>query len=83
MYEGKRLTLSEMRRMGRKEWRKRFPGPTFFSTGKGKGYPEIFFLTPPLIGLIDQQISTKMCASSESWHDQWGESHQEEESKAL
>ena len=37
VYEGKRLSLAEMRRMGRKEWRKRFPGPTFFITGKDKG----------------------------------------------
>ena len=37
VYEGKRLSLPEMRRMGRKEWRKRFPGPTFFITGKDKG----------------------------------------------
>jgi hypothetical protein len=37
VYEGKRLTLSEMRRMGRREWRKRFPGPTFFITGKDRG----------------------------------------------
>jgi hypothetical protein len=37
VYEGKRLSLSEMRRMGRKEWRRRFPGPTFFITGKDKG----------------------------------------------
>src|SRR5208337_3255712 len=36
VYEGKRLTLSEMRRMGRKEWKRRFPGPTFFITGKDK-----------------------------------------------
>jgi len=36
VYESKRLTLSEMRRMGRKEWRRRFPGPTFFITGKDK-----------------------------------------------
>jgi hypothetical protein len=35
-YEGKRLMLAEMRRMGRTDWRKRFPGPTFF-TGKDKG----------------------------------------------
>src|ERR1700735_4751698 len=27
VYEGKHLTLAEMRRMGRREWRKRFPGP--------------------------------------------------------
>jgi hypothetical protein len=37
VYEGKRLSLAEMRRMGRKEWRKRFPAPTFFITGKDKG----------------------------------------------
>ncbi len=37
VYEGKRLALSDMRRMGRKEWRKRFPGPTFFITGKDRG----------------------------------------------
>src|SRR5258708_32531909 len=37
VYEGKRLTLSEMRRMGRSEWRKRFPGPTVFITGEGGG----------------------------------------------
>ena len=37
MYEGKRLMLAEMRRMGRREWRKRFPGPTFFITRKDKG----------------------------------------------
>ena len=37
IYEGKRLALSEMRCMGRKEWQRRFPGPTFFITGKDKG----------------------------------------------
>ena len=37
VYEGKRLSLAEMRRMVRKEWRKRFAGPTFFITGKDKG----------------------------------------------
>jgi hypothetical protein len=37
VYEGKRLSLAEMRHMGRKEWRKRFAGPTFFITGKDKG----------------------------------------------
>jgi hypothetical protein len=37
VYEGKRLSLAEMRHMGRKEWRRRFPGPTFFITGKDKG----------------------------------------------
>ena len=37
VYEGKHLTLAEMRRMGRREWRKRFPGPTFFIIGKDKG----------------------------------------------
>ncbi|MGD0445354.1 MAG: helicase-related protein [Edaphobacter sp.] len=37
IYEGKRFTLAEMRRMGRREWRTRFPGQTFFITGKDKG----------------------------------------------
>jgi len=37
IYEGKHLTLAEMRRMRRAEWRKRFPGPVFFITGKDKG----------------------------------------------
>jgi len=36
VYEGKRLTLAEMRRMGRTEWRRRFAGPTFFIAGKVK-----------------------------------------------
>ena len=29
--------------MGRKEWRKRFPGPTFFITGKDKGKLSYFW----------------------------------------
>jgi len=37
VYEGKHLTLAEMRRMGRREWRKRFSGPVFFIIGKDKG----------------------------------------------
>jgi hypothetical protein len=37
VYEGMRLSLAELRRMGRKEWRKRCPGPAFFITGKDKG----------------------------------------------
>jgi hypothetical protein len=37
VYEGKRLTLAEMRRMGRREWRKRYPCPVFFVIGKDKG----------------------------------------------
>ena len=36
VYEGKRLTLSELRRMGRKEWQRRYPGPTFFIAGKDR-----------------------------------------------
>ena len=43
VYEGKRLTLSAMRQMGRREWRKRFPGPTFFITGKDKGKLSYFW----------------------------------------
>jgi len=41
--EGKRLGLSEMRRMGRKEWRQRFACPTFFITGKDKGKLSYFW----------------------------------------
>ena len=43
IYEGKRLGLAEMRRLGRKEWRKRFTGPTFFITGKDKGKLSYFW----------------------------------------
>ena len=43
VYEGKRLSLSEMRRTGRKEWRKRFECPTFFITGKDKGKLSYFW----------------------------------------
>jgi hypothetical protein len=37
VYEGMRLSLAELRRMGRKEWRKRCSDPAFFITGKDKG----------------------------------------------
>jgi hypothetical protein len=37
VYEGKRLNLPDLRLMGSEEWRKRFPGSTFFITGKDKG----------------------------------------------
>jgi hypothetical protein len=37
VYEGMRLSLADLRLMGRKEWRKRCPGPAFFITGKDKG----------------------------------------------
>jgi hypothetical protein len=37
VYEGLRLSLAELRRMGRKEWGKRCSGPAFFITGKDKG----------------------------------------------
>ena len=43
VYEGKRLTLAEMRRMGRKDWRRRFPWPTVFITGKDKGKLSYFW----------------------------------------
>ena len=36
VHEGKRLGLAEMRRMGRNGWRRHFPVPTFFITGKDK-----------------------------------------------
>jgi hypothetical protein len=37
VYEGMRLSLAELRRMGRREWRKRCTAPAFFITGKDKG----------------------------------------------
>jgi hypothetical protein len=37
VYEGMRLSLADLRRMGRKEWSKRCSGPAFFITGKDKG----------------------------------------------
>jgi hypothetical protein len=37
VYEGMRLSLADLRRMSRKEWRKRCPAPAFFITGKDKG----------------------------------------------
>jgi hypothetical protein len=43
IYEGKKLSLAEMRRLGRREWRKRFPAPTFFITGKDKGKLSYFW----------------------------------------
>lgn len=41
--EGKRLSLADMRRMGRKEWQRRFPSPTFFIIGKDKGKLSYFW----------------------------------------
>jgi hypothetical protein len=43
VYEGKRLTLSDMRKMGRKEWNNRFPGPAYFITGKDKAKLSYFW----------------------------------------
>ena len=43
VYEGRRLSLADMRRMGRKEWRRRFPSPTFFIIGKDKGKLSYFW----------------------------------------
>ena len=37
VYEGMRLSLSDLRRMSRTEWRSRCPAPAFFITGKDKG----------------------------------------------
>jgi SNF2 family DNA or RNA helicase len=37
VYEGMRLSLSDLRRMSRKEWRSKCPAPAFFITGKDKG----------------------------------------------
>jgi hypothetical protein len=61
VYEGLRLSLAELRRMGRKEWSKRCSGPAFFITGKDKGklgyYWEHVFLKaksgPNLGGVIN------------------------------
>src|SRR5271165_817099 len=36
VHEGMRLSLSDLRRMSRKEWRKKCPAPAFFITGKDK-----------------------------------------------
>jgi hypothetical protein len=55
VYEGKRLMLAEMR-MGPKEWRKRFPGPTFFIMGKDKGE-----LSAPLGSCLPQTKSGPNC----------------------
>jgi hypothetical protein len=43
VYEGKRISLPEMRQIGRNEWRKRLPGPTFFISGKDKGKLSYFW----------------------------------------
>jgi hypothetical protein len=43
VYEGKHLSLSEMRHMSRKEWQERFACPTFFITGKDKGKLSYFW----------------------------------------
>ncbi len=37
VYDGMRLSLSDLRRMSRREWRKKCPAPAFFITGKDKG----------------------------------------------
>ena len=37
VYEGLRLSLAQLRHMGRKEWRRRCPAPALFITGKDKG----------------------------------------------
>jgi SNF2 family DNA or RNA helicase len=37
VYDGLRLSLSDLRRMSRREWRKKCPAPAFFITGKDKG----------------------------------------------
>ena len=37
VYEGMRLSLSDLRRMSRREWRKKCPAPAYFITGKDKG----------------------------------------------
>jgi hypothetical protein len=71
MYEGLRLSLAELRRMGRKEWRKRCSGPAFFITGKDKGklgyYWEHAYLKaksgPNLGGVINPDTGTAIMDS--------------------
>jgi len=41
--EGRRFSLAEMRRVGRKEWRNRFSGPTYFIAGKDKAKLSYFW----------------------------------------
>ena len=43
VYEGRRFSLAEMRRLGRKEWRNRFTVPTFFIAGKDKAKLSYFW----------------------------------------
>ena len=43
VYEGKRLSLAEMRRLGRKGWQERFSCPSFFIVGKDKGKLSYFW----------------------------------------
>ena len=71
VYEGLRLSLAELRRMGRKEWSKRCSGPAFFITGKDKGklgyYWEHVFLKaksgPNLGGVINPDTGTAIMDS--------------------
>jgi len=71
IYEGKRLSLAEMRRIGRKEWRKKFSVPTFFITGKDKGKLSYFwdhaYLTPKsgpnLGGVVNPDSSAPILGS--------------------
>jgi len=61
VFEGMRLSLADLRRMSREEWRKRCPAPAFFITGKDKGklgyYWEHIFLKaksgPNLGGVVN------------------------------
>jgi len=71
VYEGMRLSLADLRRMGRKEWGKRCSGPAFFITGKDKGklgyYWEHVFLKaksgPNLGGVINPDTGTAIMDS--------------------
>jgi len=71
VYEGMRLSLTELRRMGRKEWRKRCSAPAFFITGKDKGklgyYWEHVFLKaksgPNLGGIVNPDTGTAIMDS--------------------
>jgi len=71
VYEGLRLSLAELRSMGRKEWRKSCSAPAFFITGKDKGKLGYFWehaylkakSGPNLGGVINPETGTAILDS--------------------
>src|ERR1035438_2606163 len=71
VYEGLRLSLAQLRHMGRKEWRRRCPASAFFITGKDRGklgyYWENVYLKaksgPNLGGIINPDTGTAIMDS--------------------